>query len=106
VKKVVVAGHVRSPFTHSKKGAPVAVRPDDLAPQVVGALVARAGIPPEDIQDSLLGCAFPRASGSWSGGRKRWRASSTSCRPASRCAANVVPPEKVADFLERVINQR
>ncbi len=59
MKKVVVAGYVRSPFTLAKKGELAGVRPDDLAAQVVGALVARAGIPPGDIEDLLLGCAFP-----------------------------------------------
>ncbi len=59
MKKVVVAGYARSPFTLAKKGELAGVRPDDLAAQVVGALVARAGIPPGDIEDLLLGCAFP-----------------------------------------------
>jgi acetyl-CoA acyltransferase len=57
--KVVVAGYTRSPFTLAKKGELASVRPDELAAQVVRALVAKAGIPPEDIEDLLLGCAFP-----------------------------------------------
>ncbi len=59
MKKVVVAGYARSPFTLAKKGELATVRPDDLAAQVVGALVARSGVRPEDIEDLLLGCAFP-----------------------------------------------
>jgi len=59
MKKVVVAGYVRSPFTPAKKGDLASVRPDDLAGQVVQALVARSGIPAGDIEDLLLGCAFP-----------------------------------------------
>ncbi len=59
MKRIVVAGYARSPFTLARKGELARVRPDDLAAQVVGALVARSGIPPEDIEDLLLGCAFP-----------------------------------------------
>jgi acetyl-CoA acyltransferase len=59
MKKVVVAGYARSPFTPAKKGDLASVRPDDLAGQVVRALVARTGIPGGDIEDLLLGCAFP-----------------------------------------------
>ncbi len=59
MKKAVIAGYARSPFTLARKGELAGVRPDDLAAQVIGALVARSGIPPEDIEDLLLGCAFP-----------------------------------------------
>lgn len=59
MKKVVVAGYVRSPFTLAKKGDLAKVRPDDLAAQVVRALMARTGIPADAVEDLLLGCAFP-----------------------------------------------
>jgi len=59
MKKVVIAGYARSPFTLSKKGALVSVRPDELAAQVVRALVAKSGIPADDIEDLICGCAFP-----------------------------------------------
>jgi len=59
MKKVVIAGYARSPFTLAKKGELASVRPDEMAAQVVRALVAKAGIPGEDIEDLLLGCAFP-----------------------------------------------
>ncbi|KAA5606035.1 thiolase family protein [Roseospira marina] len=59
MKKVVVAGYARSPFTLAKKGALASVRADDLAAQVVRALVERSRVAPEDIEDLLLGCAFP-----------------------------------------------
>jgi acetyl-CoA acyltransferase len=35
------------------------VRPDDLAAQVVRALVGRTGIDPAEIEDLIVGCAFP-----------------------------------------------
>jgi acetyl-CoA acyltransferase len=50
---------VRSPFTFANKGELVKMRPDELAAQVVKALVARSGVPEDDIEDLILGCAFP-----------------------------------------------
>ncbi|NNG05838.1 MAG: thiolase family protein [Inquilinus sp.] len=58
-KNVVIAGYVRSPFHIAKKGGLTRVRPDDLAAQVVGALIERTGISPEDIEDLIVGNAFP-----------------------------------------------
>ncbi len=55
----VIAGYQRSPFTPAGKGALARVRPDDLAAAVVRGLVARTGVKPEDIEDLILGCAFP-----------------------------------------------
>jgi acetyl-CoA acyltransferase len=56
---VVIAGYARSPFTLANKGALARVRPDDLAAQVVAALVERSGVDPKDIEDLIVGCAFP-----------------------------------------------
>ncbi|MGH2340957.1 thiolase family protein [Segnochrobactraceae bacterium EtOH-i3] len=55
----VIAGYQRSPFTPAGKGALARVRPDDLAAAVVRGLVERTGVKPEDIEDLILGCAFP-----------------------------------------------
>ncbi len=55
----VIAGYVRSPFTPARKGGLAKVRPDDLAAQVVKGLVEKTGIDPKDIEDLILGCAFP-----------------------------------------------
>jgi len=55
----VIAGYARSPFQPATKGSLARIRPDDLAAQVVRALVARSGVDPDDIEDLLLGCAFP-----------------------------------------------
>ncbi|WP_237481093.1 thiolase family protein [Lichenibacterium dinghuense] len=55
----VIAGYARSPFQPAGKGSLARVRPDDLAAQVVRALVERSGVDPEEIEDLLLGCAFP-----------------------------------------------
>jgi acetyl-CoA acyltransferase len=55
----VIAGYARSPFHFAGKGALARVRPDDLAAQVVRALITRTGVKPEDIEDIIVGCAFP-----------------------------------------------
>ncbi|MDZ5646341.1 thiolase family protein [Nitrospirillum sp. BR 11828] len=57
--KAVIAGYARSPFTLANKGDLVKVRPDDLAAAVVKALVARTGVNTADLEDLIVGCAFP-----------------------------------------------
>ena len=59
MSNVVIAGYARSPFTPAKKGELAKVRPDDIAAQVVRALVERTGIDPADVEDLIVGCAFP-----------------------------------------------
>ena len=59
MKNIVIAGYARSPFTLAKKGGLTRVRPDDLVADVVRALVQRTGIDPAEIEDLILGCAFP-----------------------------------------------
>ncbi|MDQ0504333.1 thiolase family protein [Xanthobacter agilis] len=61
MQNVVIAGYARSPFTLAKKGDLARLRPDDLAAQVVAALVARTKVTVEDIEDLIVGCAFPEA---------------------------------------------
>jgi acetyl-CoA acyltransferase len=59
MKNVVIAGYARSPFTPAKKGELARVRPDEIAAQVVRALVERTGAKSADIEDLIVGCAFP-----------------------------------------------
>ena len=59
MKNVVISGYARSPFTFAGKGALTKVRPDEMASQVVKALVEKTGVNPEDIEDVIMGCAFP-----------------------------------------------
>ncbi|CAO3453057.1 3-ketoacyl-CoA thiolase 2 [fadN-fadA-fadE operon] (EC 2.3.1.16) [Azospirillum argentinense] len=56
---VVIAGYARSPFAFANKGELAKVRPDDLLAHVVAALVERTGVNPQDIEDVVVGCAFP-----------------------------------------------
>ncbi|AKH19333.1 thiolase family protein [Sedimenticola thiotaurini] len=59
MKNIVIAGYARTPFTLSNKGALVKTRPDDLAAAAVRGLVERTGVVVDDIEDLILGCAFP-----------------------------------------------
>ena len=59
--EVVICGYVRSPFTPAKKGDLAKVRPDDLAANVVKGLVEKYQINVDDVEDLILGCAFPEA---------------------------------------------
>lgn len=61
MKDVVIAGYCRSPFTPAKKGRLAGVRSDELAAQVIRGLVRKTGVNPNDIEDLILGCAFPEA---------------------------------------------
>ncbi len=59
MKNIVIAGYARSPFHFAKKGELARVRPDELAAQVVAGLIERTGVNPQDIEDLIVGCAFP-----------------------------------------------
>ena len=59
MRDVVIAGYARSPFHLATKGALARVRPDDLAATVIRGLIERTGVKAEDIEDIILGCAFP-----------------------------------------------
>jgi len=59
MKNVVIAGYKRSPFTLARKGALAKARPDDILAQVIAALVRDSGVPPADLEDVIVGCAFP-----------------------------------------------
>src|ERR1700761_1633644 len=56
---VVIAGYARSPFTLANKGALARTRPDDLAAQTIRGLLERTRVDPAEIEDIVLGCAFP-----------------------------------------------
>ena len=55
----VIVGYLRSPFTPAYKGQLASVRPDDLAAEVIRALIKKTGVKAEDVEDVILGCAFP-----------------------------------------------
>jgi len=57
--KALIAAYARSPFHFARKGALAAVRPDDMAAQVVKGLLARVDIDPALIEDLICGCSYP-----------------------------------------------
>ena len=59
MKNVVIANYLRSPFTPAAKGELAKVRPDEMAGQLIKALVDRTGVTPDAYEDLILGCAFP-----------------------------------------------
>jgi acetyl-CoA acyltransferase len=69
MKNIVIAGYARSPFTLANKGALTRVRPDDLAAQVITALINRTNVRPQDIEDLIVGCAFPEGEQGFNVGR-------------------------------------
>lgn len=58
-EKAVIAGYTRTPFHFAAKGELASVRGDDLATTAIQALVARTGVDTKEIEDLILGCAFP-----------------------------------------------
>jgi len=56
---VVIAGYARSPFHFAKKGELTKIRPDEMAAQVVRGLLDKTGVDAVDIEDLIVGCAFP-----------------------------------------------
>src|ERR671934_3018978 len=56
MSRAVVLSAVRTPVGRYG-GALAHVRPDDLAALAIGAAVARAGVPPDEIEDVYFGCA-------------------------------------------------
>jgi len=56
-----IVDYARSPFQFARKGKFTGLRPDDLAAQVVRALVRRQPFEAGEIEDLVLGCAYPEA---------------------------------------------
>jgi acetyl-CoA acyltransferase len=58
--EAVIVSAVRTPVGKGKRGGLATVRPDELAATVVKELLARTpGLDPKDVDDVILGCAFP-----------------------------------------------
>jgi acetyl-CoA acyltransferase len=56
-----IVDFARSPFHFARKGALAGIRPDDLAAQVARQLLARQTFDPRELEDVILGCAYPEA---------------------------------------------
>ena len=57
--KAVITGYYRSPFTLAKKGALIDIKPDELLSEVIKDLISKTKVNLEDIEDVIIGCAFP-----------------------------------------------
>lgn len=69
MRNAVIVDFVRTPFARAfspdvamgKKGEYADILPDDMAIALINALIDRTGIDPKDVEDHLMGCAFPEA---------------------------------------------
>ncbi len=59
MRKAYILAAYRTPACRAKKGKLKDVRPDDLAAVAIKGLLERTGIDPHDIDDIIMGCAFP-----------------------------------------------
>ena len=57
--KSVIAGYSRSPFTMARKGELIDIKPDIMLAEVIKNLVSKTKINPSEIEDVIVGCAFP-----------------------------------------------
>ncbi|HIA89790.1 MAG TPA: thiolase family protein [Candidatus Poseidoniales archaeon] len=59
VMEAVICDYLRSPFQRAHKGALADSRPEDMVSSVVRTSISRSGIEAADVEDLLLGCAYP-----------------------------------------------
>jgi len=59
MRKAYILAAYRTPGCRAKKGKLKDVRPDDLAAAAIRGLLAKTGVNPLDVEDIILGCAFP-----------------------------------------------
>ena len=67
--KAVIVDWARSPFHRAHRGSLSNIRPDDMAGQVVKALIGRSGIDATEFDDLLMGCGYPEAEQGYNIGR-------------------------------------
>ena len=61
MKTAYILAAYRTPGCRANKGGFKDMRPDDLAAAAIKGVVERTGIDPAQIDDVLIGCAFPEA---------------------------------------------
>ena len=67
--RAVIADWRRSPFTRAHKGELSSVRPDELGAQVIRALMTESSLDPTQIDDIIVGCAYPEGEQGYNIGR-------------------------------------
>ena len=55
----VIVEYVRTPFHRAHKGSLHETRPEDMLAVVIDEVLSRTGIKASEIEDLLLGCAYP-----------------------------------------------
>jgi acetyl-CoA acyltransferase len=61
MRNAVIVAAARTAVGKAPKGALRTTRPDEMAAAVVNAVIERAGIDKNEVEDIVLGCAFPEA---------------------------------------------
>ena len=67
--RAVIVDWMRSPFHRAHKGNLSAIRPDEMLGQVTKSLLTRNSINPKDIDDIIVGCAYPEGEQGYNIGR-------------------------------------
>ena len=57
--RAVISDYLRTPFHRAHKGELASVRPEDMLETCVSAIVERNNLDVNDIEDLMLGCAYP-----------------------------------------------
>ena len=57
--RAVISDYVRTPFHRAHKGALANFRPEDMLEAIVSGILDRNDVNTEDIEDLMLGCAYP-----------------------------------------------
>ncbi len=70
--RAVIVGYARSPFTPAHKGALALTRADDMAAVVIKALLKRSKVKAADVEDVIVGCAFPEGEQGFNVARLIW----------------------------------
>ena len=69
MNNAVIVDYARSAFQPARKGGLVGMRPDELVAKIVRAIVDRSHINLDDLEDLIVGCAFPEGEQGYNIGR-------------------------------------
>ncbi|MCB0105658.1 MAG: acetyl-CoA C-acyltransferase, partial [Caldilineaceae bacterium] len=61
MQNAVIVAAARTAVGKAPKGTLRTTRPDDLAATVINAVIERSGVDASEVEDIVLGCAFPEA---------------------------------------------
>lgn len=61
MRNAVIVAAARTAVGKAPKGSLRTLRPDDMAAEVIKAVLQRAGVAADEVEDIILGCAFPEA---------------------------------------------